>query len=203
MTLAIPGRIETARLVLRRLDVADAAALLDAVESSRPELERWIRWPTRVHSRDDAEALIRDAAAETTTWTRGIFRRDDGHLVGGIDARVLNPRVPALALGYWLRTDATGHGSMREAVRALTGVLFNRFGARRVVIGCDPANRRSARVAEACGFVFEARLRNEIVYSGHDVRDLLVYSMIDTDAATRGLEGDLPAISDDTKPEET
>ncbi len=196
MTPAVPARIETARLVLRRLVVTDADALLEAVDESRPELERWMRWPTRIRTPADAREAAADATAESTSWERGIFRRADGALIGGVDARVLNAEVPSVALGYWLRADATGHGYMREAVQALTGMLFDRLGARRVVIGCDPANRRSARVAEVCGFTFEARLRNEIVYPGNDVRDLLVYSLIDTDGAARALMNDTAQPSD-------
>lgn len=187
MTSAVPARIEAVRLVLRRLVETDADALLAAVDSSRPELERWMRWPTRIRTLADARVVASDATAETTSWERGIFRRADGALIGGVNARVLNAEVPSFALGYWLHTSATGHGYMREAVRSLTGMLFDRLDARRVVIGCDPANRRSARVAEACGFTFEARLRNEIVYPVNDVRDLLVYSLIDTDEVARML----------------
>ena len=187
MMPAVPARIETARLVLRRLVETDAVALLEAVDASRSELERWMRWPTRIRSIDEAREVAADASSESTSWERGIFRRDDGLLIGGVDARVLNTDVPALALGYWLRTSVTGRGYMREAVRALTGVLFDRLGARRIVIACDPDNRRSVRVAEACGFVFEARLRNEVVSPAGEVRDTLVYAMIDTDDAVRAL----------------
>jgi RimJ/RimL family protein N-acetyltransferase len=187
VTSAVSGQIETARLVLRRLVETDAEALLAAVESSRYELERWMRWPTRIRTLEDARAVAADPTAEGTSWERGIFRRDDGALIGGIDARVLNAEVPSFALGYWLRADATGHGYMREAVRALTGVMIGHAGARRVEIGCDPANGRSVRVAEACGFTFEGRLRNAIVYPVNDVRDLLVYAMIDTDDAAWAL----------------
>jgi ribosomal-protein-alanine N-acetyltransferase len=202
MIAAVPENIETVRLVLRRLAETDAEALLAAVDSSRSDLECWLRWPTRIRTLADARALAADATEEQASWERAIFRQCDDALIGGIDARVLNAAVPSFALGYWLRTDATGHGYMREAVRAMTGILFDRAGARRVAIGCDPANWRSARVAETCGFIFEARLRNEIVYPVNDVRDLLIYSLIDTDEAAGALAVDMPEALDDPVSEE-
>lgn len=180
-------RIETERLVLRRLAESDAEALLDAVETSRSELERWMRWPTRIRTLADARAVAADATPEATSWERGIFLRAGDALIGGIDARVLSADVPSFALAYWLRTDAVGNGFVREAVRAVTGIMFDRLEVRRVVIACDPDNRRSAKVAEACGFTLEARLRNEVLSPSGEVRDLLVYAMIDTDDAARAL----------------
>ena len=186
----VPREILTERLWLHQYREGDSDEVFAAIEESRAELERWMRWPTRIQSIEEARAAVMDASAEETSWELGIFRPDDDALIGGIDVRMLNAGVPSFALGYWLRSYATGHGYMREAVQALTGVLFARAGARRVVIGCDPANRRSIRVAEASGYTFEARMRNEIVYPGNDVRDLLIYAMIDTDEAVRDLVGD-------------
>ena len=69
MTPAFPERIETTRLVLRRLVATDAEALLEAVSTSRPELERWMRWPTRIRSFDEAREVAVDAAAESIGGT--------------------------------------------------------------------------------------------------------------------------------------
>ena len=39
---AVPAELRTDRLLLRRADPADARALVDAVNASLPELQRWI-----------------------------------------------------------------------------------------------------------------------------------------------------------------
>jgi RimJ/RimL family protein N-acetyltransferase len=205
VTVDFPPSIETARLLLRPLRDTDADALWEAVEESRAELERWIRWPTRVGAVDDVPRMIaaaRAASAAGESRELGLFRRDGRHLIGGSNLRVLNGDVPSFALAYWLRTAAVGNGYMREAVRALTGVALGRMCARRVVIACDPGNRRSARVAEACGYSFEARLRNEIVSPAGEVRDVLIYAMIDTDPAARALVNDSAPNTDDPETEE-
>ena len=185
----LPVTIETERLVLHPLTSPDASAMLDAVESSRLELERWMRWPTRARDLEEVEHMVdeSDPLAASVAHERGIFRRDDGRLVGGIDMRVLRPDVPSFALAYWLRTADTGRGYAREAVASLTGVALYHPGARRVVNACDPENVRSARVATACGYMSEARLRNEVVSPSGEVRDLLVHSLADTDEAMQRL----------------
>ena len=186
---SLPVTIETERLVLHPLTSSDASAMLDAVESSRLELERWMRWPTRARDLEEVEHMVdeSDPLAASVAHERGIFRRDEGRLVGGIDIRVLRSHVPSFALAYWLRSSDTGSGYAREAVLAPTQVAFHEIGARRVVIACDPENVRSARVAEACGYVLEARLRNEVMSPSGEVRDLLVHSLVDTDEVVQRL----------------
>ena len=55
-------------------------------------------------------------------------------------------------IGYWLRTNALGHGYMSEAVEALTDEIFNVLPVSTVTIICDPLNVRSAAVPERLGF---------------------------------------------------
>ncbi len=193
----LPVTIETARLALRPLMRSDTRAMLDAIETSRPELERWMRWPSRIRALEDVERLVDeiDPLAASAAHERVIFRREDGRLVGGIDIRMLSPHVPSFALAYWLRTADTGGGYAREAVAGLTGVAFHDLGARRVAIACDPDNERSCRVAEACGYRYEARLRNEVLDPDGEVRDLQIYALIDTDDAVQRMRrptGDTP-----------
>jgi RimJ/RimL family protein N-acetyltransferase len=125
VTVDFPPSIESTRLLLRPLRDTDADALWEAVEESRAELERWIRWPTRVRAVDDVPRMFaagRAASAAGESRELGLFRRDGRHLLGGSNLRVLNGDVPSFALAYWLRTAAVGNGYMREEVRALTGV---------------------------------------------------------------------------------
>jgi RimJ/RimL family protein N-acetyltransferase len=193
VTARLPDRIETPRLLLRLFAEEDTDALLDAVEASRQELERWMRWPSRLLTREDVSATI---AGNRRAWDAGasselgIFLHDDGRLLGGCNLSVLNPDVPSFAVAYWLRTSDTGRGYVREAVLAVTRHAIEDLRARRVVIACDPDNARSIRVAASCGYVLEGRLRNEVMSAQDDVRDLLVYSRIDTD--------DNPGLKEDT-----
>ena len=54
-------------------------------------------------------------------------------------------------LGFWLRPSAEGHGYMTETNILMCEWAFTDLSARRVVIGCDSNNLRSAAVAHRLG----------------------------------------------------
>lgn len=86
--------------------------------------------------------------------------------------------MPKCELGYWNRTSRAGEGLVREGVAALAEMAERDLGARRLEIRCDTRNRRSTRVAEACGFGLEGTLRNERRDPQGALRDTLLYARV-------------------------
>ncbi len=188
----IPDRIETERLVLRPPRIDDAEAVIAAIDESRAELTEWMAWAPYMRTVEDARkwaGRIGDAwdDPERGDFTIGMFLRENGRFLGGTGYHRANWDVPSLDIGYWMRTSETGKGYVREAVAALTRVGFAQLGLKRLVITCAATNDRSQRVAEACGYQFEARLRNHDRLPDGSLRDTLVFSLIDTDDTVRRL----------------
>jgi RimJ/RimL family protein N-acetyltransferase len=186
----IPREILTERLVMRPPRESDAEAVIAAIEESRAELERWMAWAPFMRTAEDARNWARrclDAWNDpgSTDLPLGIFRREDGRFLGGTGFHRAKWDVPSLDIGYWMRTSETGKGYVRETVTALTRVGFDQLGLKRLVITCAGTNDRSRRVAEACGYVLEGRLRNDERLPDGSLRETLVYSLIDTDDAVR------------------
>lgn len=188
----VPTEILTERLLLHTFRVEDAEQVLEAVDESRTEVGRWMPWPPflteaersrqeSVHSRERWEAR---AGFDYT-----IRRREDDRFLGAISVQEPNWAVPSFDLGYWIRTSETGKGYMSEAVRAVSRMLFAVLGARRVQIVCDENNVRSVRVAQACGFQYEGRMRQDDRLPSGELGNGAYYSLIDTDAAARQLLG--------------
>lgn len=154
-----------------------------------PTLSRWLPWadkhPDVAASTDTCRRLraLFDAGAD---FTMGLFRRDDGRLLGGSGLHRVRWELPSFEIGYWLRDDATGRGYVTEAVAALTWTCFERLAAARVEIYCDPRNVRSADVARRVGFVFEGTLRQRILGVDGRPRDSDVFSLVRTDWDERG-----------------
>lgn len=189
----IPREILSERLVLRLYQPGDAAGMLEAIDESRAELGAWMEWTSSMRTLEDEERFIeRVATVEPgdTDVILGIFRRSDGRFLGGTGYHDIDWRVPKMSTGYWLRTSETGKGYARETVTALTRVGFGQLGLRRLVITCAGTNDRSRRVAEACGYRFEGRLRNDDRLPDGSLRDTLFFSLIDTDETVRDLIGD-------------
>jgi len=66
-------------------------------------------------------------------------------------------------VGYWLGEEFWGCGIMTEAVTAVTDFSFKNFPLRRISAEVFANNPASARVLEKAGFVFEGRLKNNVI----------------------------------------
>jgi RimJ/RimL family protein N-acetyltransferase len=186
----VPREILTERLRLHQYREEDAELVFEAIEESRAELERWMPWASFIR---DAQQLRDDMPRSLEAWDRGedygytIRRREDDRLLGSINYQDPNWAIPRFDLGYWMRTSETGKGYVSEAVRGLVRVAFGRLDATRVQIACDENNTRSVRVAEACGFQYEGRMRHDHRMPNDELISGVYYSLIDTDEAVRRL----------------
>ena len=186
----VPREILTERLLLRPLRESNADAVIEAIDESRPELDQWMGWSVGMRMPEDARKLASRAEASWAAeedFLLGIFLRDGERFLGGTGLHRPNWQVPSLEIGYWMRTSEVGNGYVREAVIGLTRVGFTRLGLRRMVITCAATNSRSRRVAESVGYQLEGRLRNDDRLPNGELRDTLVYSLIDSDDAVRRL----------------
>ena len=192
----MPREIVTERLLLRPYRESDAEAVIAAIDESRAELNVWMEWAPGMRKPQDARTLARRSAeawAAREDFGLGIFLRDGGRYLGGTGLHRPNWRVPSLEIGYWMRTSEVGKGYVREAVTGLTRVGFGHLGLRRMEIRCASTNDRSRRVAEVVGYQLEGRLRSDDRLPNGELRDTLVFSLIDTDQVVRELlERQLP-----------
>jgi RimJ/RimL family protein N-acetyltransferase len=78
-------------------------------------------------------------------------------------------------IGYWLGEEFWGRGIMTEAVTALVNHCFDNLPLRRISAEVYANNPASARVLEKAGFIFEARLKNNVSKAGK-VLDSLIYA---------------------------
>ena len=162
--LEIPAELTTPRLLLRAAQAGDGPMVLDAVRPSLAELKPYMPWAKDEYGLDDAETWCREDAAQfikREALAYLISLRDGGPVLGTVSAFRIDWQLPKGEIGYWLRTDQTGHGYMTEAVRALADLLFEQFKFHRLEIRCDDRNLRSGRVAELSGFALDAVFRND------------------------------------------
>jgi RimJ/RimL family protein N-acetyltransferase len=178
----VPGpayRIVTERFVVRCWEPDDAALLKEAVDSSLDHLLPWMPWAAdEPQTLEEKVSLLRHFRAsfdEGEDFVYGILDAREDRVLGGSG---LHPRSgkDMREIGYWVRVDAEGQGVIAETTAALTRVAFQLDGVDRVEIHCDPANRRSAAVAERAGFQHEATLRRRLIYP-NGRRDVMIWTM--------------------------
>jgi RimJ/RimL family protein N-acetyltransferase len=178
---AIPARIETERLVLRRWEPADAPLLKDAVDSSLEELRAWMDWaPAEPEAVEDIENRLmdfRDAFDEGENAIMGAFAADETRVLGGTG---LHERVGpfGLEIGYWIRADALRRGYATELAAVLTRVGIEVCGADRIEIRIDPGNEPSLGIPRKLGFREEATLRRRLApLHGGEPRDVTIFTL--------------------------
>ena len=188
--LAVPPRIEvvrrpveTPRLLLVPIETSDAAELWSAVQSSRAELEPWLPW---VPFNTDQDASYRYADASAQDWDNaracrfGIRDKKNRRVYGVVGLEAFAHLHQSVELGYWLRTDATGHGYMTEAARAVMNWAFNSLHAHRIRVAAATDNRASLAVIGRLGFRFEGIARQAERCHGRWL-DHAVFGLLATD----------------------
>jgi RimJ/RimL family protein N-acetyltransferase len=181
----LPNQFAGEHVLARQYIDADAAALHATIEVSRAHLQRWLPGFDHERTLDDIRESIRRSQAQWAlreSFSMGLFL-PDGTLIGDLRLRPTNWQIPAFDIAYWLRPDAIGHGYAGEAVRLLTSFAFERLHARRVAISCDPANTRSASVAQRLGYPLEGCLRNSAIGPDGQPCDLLLFALTPEDYA--------------------
>lgn len=178
----VPPELRTPRLLLRAPRPGDAPALHAAVQTSLPELRRWMVWAQEPldlpgTERNLAEAARRFERREALRYL--VWNAEGTELIGSSGYHALDWRVPKGEIGYWIASAHTGQGYATEVARTLTGVGLETLGFRRLEIRCDRRNERSARIPRALGYTLDAVLRNDDVAADDpaQLRDTLLFSV--------------------------
>ena len=128
----------------------------------------------------DAEAYLLERVVEPM---RMMFCIDvGGEAIGGIG---LHPgddinRLTA-ELGYWIAEPFWGRGIATAAVRAIVPYGFEQQPLERIEAYAFANNPASARVLEKGGFIYEGRLRRNVIKEG-EILDSLLYARLRGDA---------------------
>jgi RimJ/RimL family protein N-acetyltransferase len=179
--------VRTPRLLLRCFSVDDAPALKAAVDENLAHLRPWMDWaatePTPLAGVEERLARYARDFEEDADWVYAVLDADDERLLGVVGVHV-RPGPGEREIGYWLRADCEGQGYMTEAVAALTRAAFERHGARRVVIRCDPRNVRSIAVARRVGYAYERTRVADTPDAGGDPHARMIWIATSPPAST-------------------
>jgi len=159
-TARAPETLTTERLILRRPQAADAAAIF-ANYAGDAEVTRWLSWP-RHRSLDDTRAFLTWSDRVWTASGVGPYLIIEGGQVVGSTG--LDLETPFRAeMGYVLRRSAWGRGLATEAAAAITE-LADDLGVNRLHALCHPDNVASASVLTKTDFVREGVLRRHSIF---------------------------------------
>ncbi|RKH63618.1 GNAT family N-acetyltransferase [Corallococcus llansteffanensis] len=166
--MAVPefDRVETPRLVLRRLRAED----LDALVAYRndPEVARYQSWSDydAQRGRQLIEMMSGRQPGEPGWFQFAIALKDTDALVGDCALRVdeSDPRLGEI--GFTLSRRHQGQGLGTEAVRALLGYVFGTLRLHRVIGVTDAKNGAAAAVLERLGLRREGHFLENVFFKG-------------------------------------
>ena len=168
MKQSFPQPLSTPRLILRRLEPGDAAAICGY--RSLPEVARYQSWES--FGLDAATRLI-DEHRDTEpgvpgTWFQlAIVEKESGGVVGdcGLHCRKDDPRQ--MEVGVTLAPSHQGRGYATEALACLFDFVFGTLGKHRISAVTDAENLPAAALFRRLGFRQEAHFVEHLWFKGH------------------------------------
>ena len=160
--------LETARLLLRPLDVADEADVF--AYQSDPEIVRYIPWPVR--TREAVQAALRAHTGSTRMSETGdglllaVVEKSSGTVIGQTNLTIASRADQQGELGYVVSRAFANRGFATEAAKATLDHAFAAVGLHRVTAKIDTRNHASAAVAVKLGMRREAEFREGEWFKG-------------------------------------
>lgn len=164
-------------LTLRPWSAADAATIVECIDGD-PELTKWLDQVPQPYSLADARAYV--AGLEEQSFA--VTDTASGRVLGSIGLRRNDDAVGEI--GYWIRADARGGGTMTRALVLLARWALTGEGLARVQLRADVENAASRRVAEKAGFRLEGIMRSARWNARLERRvDWAIYALLPEDIA--------------------
>lgn len=163
---------------LKSLELKEAPALFQLVETSRPHLRSWLPWVDGTKKLQDSESFISFALtqeAEDNGLHAGIWHKN--RLAGVIALNGINWPNKSTFLGYWLGECYQGQGLITKACDELLKYAFGELSLNRISIRAAKGNLKSQAVAKRLGFSCDGLLREEEWLYDHYI-DMFIFSLL-------------------------
>ena len=160
--------LESARLMLRPLDVSDEADLL--AYQSDPDVVRYIPWPVRTREvvRSALEAVVAQTRLSETgdAISLAIVEKNSARVIGQTNVSITSRADAQGEFGYVVSRAYAGRGFATEASRTMLDHAFGAVGLHRMTARIDTRNLASAAVARKLCMRREAEFRESEWFKG-------------------------------------
>jgi ribosomal-protein-serine acetyltransferase len=178
-----PELILGRKTTLKKMELANAKLMFDSVIKDRERLAAFLPWVPFIQSIEDETRFIKGTHEEwsqSQSFHYSFFDSKTGKYLGNLGHHTVSLENHSCEIGYWILGEAEGKGLMKDATEALIRETL-KLGFHRIVICCEPANKRSANIPKALGFTYEGCLRDEKLMKEGRYRSTDVYSLLSTD----------------------
>lgn len=169
--------IQTKRLILRPLTVADAPQMFQNWASSET-VTQYLTWTPHTTLEQTKARLSLREALDDEDW--GIVMTETNELIGTINVVGNETDTKTKIIGYVLGESYWGKGYMTEALDAVLNYLFEYTDVNRIVASHDIDNPASGKVMQKSGMTFEGILRKG-GRNNRGIIDIALYSRLRED----------------------
>lgn len=171
-------RLETKRMLLRRVTAEDAPAVF-ANWANDPEVTKYLTWPPHVNVSVTEKIcqIWADSYVKPDFYHWGMELKKDHTLIGNISTVSINDKVNEVTIGYCMGRQWWHQGYMSEALDRIIDFFFDEAGVNRIESYHDTNNPHSGMVMKKCGMSFEGTLRMHD-HNNQGICDACVYSIL-------------------------
>ena len=171
-------RLETERLILRKLEVSDAQSMYKnwANSATVTKFMTWLPHENESVTKTVINSWI-EQYANSNFYQWAIVLKDINEPIGSISVVRIDERVDECEIGYCIGEKWWGNGYTAEAFRKVIEFLFGEVKANRISAKHDINNPNSGKVMVKCGLEKEGVLRR--AFKGNQgICDVALYSII-------------------------
>lgn len=173
-------RIETERLILRKLSINDVDDIFEY--ASLPDVTTFLIWYPH-QNKQDSDNFIKftlEQFQKEISFIWGIEVKEDKKIIGTIDLRNWNAGNKCGEVGYVIAPQYWNRGLASEAMKAVINFGFKILQLNRIESHCEGENIGSWKVMEKCGMQFEGILREKL-FIKERFRSMKMYSILRKD----------------------
>lgn len=178
MNLNGTQRLETERLILRRLAIQDANSLFTLC-TDKDILKYLAGIPeyTGIEMANKYILSLQDKYNNADYFDWAICLKDNNLMIGRISSYEFDEDKRKVDLAWQMNKEYRGKGYMTEAVKAITE-FFIKLGCERIEAFADVDNIASNKVIKKAGFEFEGVLRKYDLNRQGKLYDANMYSIV-------------------------
>ncbi len=167
---------------IRLIEKSDLEDYFTLVQKNRERLERFFAGTvSRTSNKEETRIFLKEIEVGIENkiyFAYVIIDTQSESMVGFIDLKNIDWRIPKSEVGFFIDRDYAGKGITSKALDVLCEYCFTHHGFKKLFLRTHESNLPSRRVAEKCGFEIEGKLRSDYRTSSGELVDVLYYGKL-------------------------
>ncbi|CAM2907809.1 GNAT family N-acetyltransferase [Moritella viscosa] len=167
----------TENIELLSLEEGDSLTILNLVESSRPQLGKYLYWVDSVLDEVSAHKYIAERLHSGLSGSRWFKIKFNTQVCGVFGIKSISDESGIAEVGYWLTHAVHGNGIIVNVISQLSSFLLERTDAKIIEFRCLEKNIASISVAKKSGAKLVDSIPN-YVNTGSESQELHIYQLL-------------------------